>query len=106
MRKPDKEFRRNSNLDPRYGRYSWGTNWGTDGTYSTGREPGKVPCLLAHVMAHEITHMLQGVSRHSLTGVMKPRWDRNDYSQMAWRPLAFTEGDIALIQLGMKARER
>jgi hypothetical protein len=57
-------------------------------------------------MAHEITHMLQGVSRHSLTGVMKPRWDRNDYSQMAWRPLAFTEGDIALIQLGMKARER
>jgi hypothetical protein len=65
---------------------------------------GNVPCLLAHVMVHEITHMLQGVSRHSLSGVMKPRWDQDDYSQMAWKPLPFTKGDILLIQLGMKAR--
>ena len=49
-------------------------------------------------------HILQGVSRHSPTGVMKPRWDRDDYSQMAWRPLPFTEADIVLIRLGMKAR--
>jgi hypothetical protein len=67
-------------------------------------ERGKVPCLLAHVMAHEIAHMLQGVSRHSLTGVMKARWDQDDYSQMAWRPLEFTNGDILLMQLGMQAR--
>jgi hypothetical protein len=67
-------------------------------------ERGKVPCLLAHVMAHEIAHMLQGVSRHSLTGVMKARWDQDDYSQMAWRPLEFTKGDILLMQLGMQAR--
>ena len=67
---------------------------------------GNVPCLLAHVMVHEITHILQGVSRHSLTGVMKPRWDQDDYSQMAWKPLPFTKGDILLIQLGMKARAR
>ena len=67
-------------------------------------ESRKVPCLLAHVMVHEITHMLQGVSRHSVTGVMKPRWDQGDYSQMAWRPLPFTKGDILLIQLGIKAR--
>jgi hypothetical protein len=55
-------------------------------------------------MAHEIAHMLQGVSRHSLTGVMKPHWDQDDYAQMAWKPLEFTKGDIILMQLGIKAR--
>jgi hypothetical protein len=34
--------------------------------------------LLAHVMAHEVTHLLQGVSRHSETGVMKARWMGKD----------------------------
>jgi hypothetical protein len=27
--------------------------------------------LLAHVMAHEITHVLEGIDRHSSEGVMK-----------------------------------
>jgi hypothetical protein len=30
--------------------------------------------VLGHVMVHEITHIIQGVSRHSDTGLMKPHW--------------------------------
>src|SRR5262249_27415941 len=32
------------------------------------------PQLLAYVLAHEITHILQGVARHSETGIMKANW--------------------------------
>jgi hypothetical protein len=32
--------------------------------------------IMAHVLVHEITHILQGVSRHSESGIMKARWDR------------------------------
>ncbi|PWU08620.1 MAG: hypothetical protein C5B51_07515 [Terriglobia bacterium] len=68
-------------------------------------EPGRVHCVLAHVMVHELGHILQGVNRHSPTGIMKARWDKNDYADMVWRPLPFTATDIFLIQLGLKLRE-
>jgi hypothetical protein len=32
--------------------------------------PGRVTTLLAHVMAHEVTHMLEGIPRHSAEGVL------------------------------------
>jgi hypothetical protein len=69
-------------------------------------EARDVPALLAHVMAHEITHVLQGVNRHSREGVMKARWNREDYTQMAWKPLPFAQEDIDLIYRGLTARER
>src|ERR1017187_8164879 len=53
--------------------------------------------LLAHVMTHEIAHLLQRVSRHSLTGGMKANWDARDLLQMAHNPLPFTAEDIDLI---------
>src|SRR5262245_36471650 len=31
--------------------------------------------ILAHVLTHEITHVIQGIKRHSATGVMKARWE-------------------------------
>ena len=34
--------------------------------------------ILGHILAHEIVHMLQGVARHSNTGLMKARWDTED----------------------------
>jgi len=60
--------------------------------------------ILAHVMAHEITHALQGFERHSATGVMKAHWDESDYASMLRRPLPFTAEDIDLIQRGLRAR--
>jgi hypothetical protein len=62
--------------------------------------------LLAHVLVHEITHILQGVDRHSDTGVMKACWNGPDYAAMASSPLPFTPEDILLIRLGLAARAR
>ena len=62
--------------------------------------------LLAHVLVHEITHMLQGIDRHSESGVMKANWTASDYSEMVSSPLPFTPVDIQLIHLGLAARAR
>ena len=53
--------------------------------------PNKFSIVLAHVMVHEVTHILQGIPRHSESGVMKAQWDDYDFLQMAWKPLHFTE---------------
>jgi hypothetical protein len=62
------------------------------------------PNVLAHVLAHEIAHILEGTDQHTETGVMKRRWDTRDYARMQSWPLGFTEADVILINLGMKAR--
>jgi len=59
----------------------------------------------AHIVAHEITHVLQGVSHHSTTGLMKAYWVASDLATMATMPLPFTADDIDLIQRGMLRRE-
>jgi hypothetical protein len=65
-----------------------------------------VPVLLGHVLAHEITHILQGVARHSPQGVMKAHWSGDDFRQMSFRPLTFTEDDITLIHYGFERLAR
>ena len=67
--------------------------------------PNQVHAVLAHVLVHEITHILQGLSRHSESGVMKARWDSQDFAQMSWKPLPFTAEDVDLIQRGLAARD-
>jgi hypothetical protein len=46
----------------------------------------EAPTLLAFVMVHEITHLLQRRSRHSESGIMKANWATSDYYQMARNP--------------------
>lgn len=70
---------------------------------STGG-PIQLSNILGHVMTHEITHVLQGITRHSDTGVMKAHWDTHDFLHMAPDPLRFAPEDIDLIQSGMRAR--
>jgi len=60
-------------------------------------EPREWSNLLAHVLAHEITHLLEDVNRHSSEGLMKARWDGNDMIKMSWKPLPFAAEDIDLI---------
>jgi hypothetical protein len=67
--------------------------------------PSLMPVLLAHVMVHEITHMLQGVCRHSESGVMMARWGTNELNKMAFQPLRFTDTDVQMIYKGLEARE-
>jgi len=54
--------------------------------------------VLAHVLVHEITHILQRVDRHSESGIMKAQWTIDDYRAMASKPLSFTPHDVELIQ--------
>ncbi|SPE42400.1 conserved exported hypothetical protein [Candidatus Sulfopaludibacter sp. SbA3] len=63
--------------------------------------PYMTAVLLGHVMAHEITHMLEGVARHSEEGVMKAHWTSQDYNQMAMHPLPFEEEDVEMVRTSL-----
>lgn len=63
-----------------------------------------VPQLLAYVLVHEITHILQGINRHSASGVMKASWDTGDYFEMARGRLRLSQFDIEMIYAGMDKR--
>jgi len=67
-------------------------------------EVGRVPQLLAHVIVHEVTHILQGISRHSVTGIMKATWDSDDFFEIRRDALDFTSLDVELIYQGVDAR--
>jgi hypothetical protein len=64
-------------------------------------EPIDVHRLLAYVLVHEITHIVQGVKRHSAAGIMKARWDRRDDAAMLKMELGFTKYDEDLIDAGL-----
>jgi len=63
-----------------------------------------VPHLLAYVLVHEITHVLQGTNRHSEMGIMKAAWDETDFFDMAHGQLQFSPEDVSLIYRGMDTR--
>jgi hypothetical protein len=58
--------------------------------------------VMAVVLAHEITHVLEGRRRHSSTGIMKARWDNHDSFEISRQTLAFAQDDIDLIYAGLK----
>jgi hypothetical protein len=66
--------------------------------------PRVVPYLLAHVLVHEITHILEGINRHSESGVMKALWDEQDHVAMVSKPLPFASEDVRLIHAGIERR--
>jgi len=57
-----------------------------------------VTALLAYTLAHEITHVLQGVARHSDEGLMKAHWTLEDQAQMKQAQLPFSPYDVELIR--------
>jgi hypothetical protein len=59
---------------------------------------------LGYVLAHEIAHVLQGITQHSRSGIMKPGWDGRDYAEMRRNDLLFTEEDVSLIRHGLIGR--
>jgi hypothetical protein len=69
-------------------------------------EPPRRPKLLAHVLAHEIAHMLAGTGRHSDAGIMKAHWSNSDLFELSGPPMSFTPADAELIQQGMRSAPR
>jgi hypothetical protein len=62
------------------------------------------PVVLAYVLAHEITHVLERINRHSKDGIMKAHWDCTDYRRMAFEGLRFAPEDLELIHRGIAQR--
>lgn len=69
-----------------------------------GQPKERIPLILGYVMAHEITHILEGIPRHSRTGLMKARWDESDYFAIATGEMTFAQEDVDLIYLGAARR--
>jgi hypothetical protein len=66
--------------------------------------PNLAPTVLAYVLVHEITHMLQRTNCHSRRGIMKANWDGSDYRRMEYDGLAFAPEDVELIRSGIASR--
>ena len=66
--------------------------------------PAHRGAVMAHVLAHEITHILQGAPHHTGTGLMKAVWDSIDIDDMGMAGLKFTAEDIQLINAGLNKR--
>jgi hypothetical protein len=62
------------------------------------------PYLLAYVIVHEITHILEGIYWHSDGGIMNAEWTPREYDLMLKSQLPLTEKDIQLIRRGLAAR--
>jgi hypothetical protein len=73
--------------------------WDRIRDYATPRE------VLAHVIVHEITHILEGEPRHSDEGIMKAHWTPADLSALAKKPLEFAPEDVKLIFEGLDRRD-
>lgn len=69
-----------------------------------GMDPMFPDAVLAHVLTHEITHLLQALDRHSQTGVMKAHYTRADVYAMRTKPMSFAKQDVVLIELGIAKR--
>ena len=70
----------------------------------TMAEPVLRPALLAHVMVHEIAHILEGVDSHADRGIMRAHWTKWDLACMMLKPLPFTDHDIEMMQDGFTGR--
>ena len=60
--------------------------------------------VLAYVLVHEIAHLLQGVARHSDSGIMKKLWAPCDIWAMRTGKLSFEPLDLELIRDGLTKR--
>jgi len=65
---------------------------------------GLAPVLLAHVLAHEIAHLVEGTDYHSGFGIMKARWEEIDYNRMMARQFSFGAFDAQLIFMALEGR--
>jgi hypothetical protein len=68
------------------------------------KNPRRAPAVLGHVLAHEIGHVLQGVARHSDSGLMKGRWSLGEMRDIMRGVLfEFAPYDSELIQVALGA---
>jgi hypothetical protein len=74
-----------------------------DRVRSLARGVDRESALLAYVLVHEITHVLQGTDRHSEAGVMKAHWTADDRAAIFARRLGFLQEDVLLLRHALAA---
>ena len=60
--------------------------------------PGAAKVLPGYVIAHELAHAIQGISRHSDNGILKADWSNDDCTAMLFEKLKFSDFDALLIR--------
>jgi len=73
-------------------------------TKASARNLCPLPNLLAHVLAHEIVHVLEAVAYHAPTGLMREAWTYQDYFEMLRDNLRLTPTDVFLVHSGIASR--
>ncbi len=63
-----------------------------------------VRVVVGYVLAHELAHAMQGVARHSESGILKAHWSNLDFHNMEFHKLVFTATDVELIHKGLSLR--
>jgi hypothetical protein len=64
--------------------------------------PLSTPSVLGHVLAHEMGHVLQGVARHSNSGLMRGQWPLEEVREiMKGHSLEFAPYDSELIRANL-----
>jgi hypothetical protein len=56
---------------------------------------------VGYVLAHELAHVMQGVGRHSESGILKAQWSNDDFQEMIFHKLVFANFDVDLIHRGL-----
>jgi hypothetical protein len=64
----------------------------------------EAPIVLGCAIAHEIGHLLLGPNRHSVSGIMRARWDRRDIREELQGAMLFTPQQARLMQAEMQRR--
>jgi hypothetical protein len=54
--------------------------------------------VLAYVFAHEITHLVEGIDRHSDSGILKAFWSKEDYKRIRDFKLTFDARDVEMLR--------
>ena len=74
--------------------------------FATERAPEVRGAVLAHVLAHEIGHLIIKTDEHSPAGIMKAQWSGADWSRIAHGLLTFLPADADMIRRGVITRAR
>jgi hypothetical protein len=60
--------------------------------------------ILGHIVAHEMGHLLLGVSSHSVNGIMHVPWKLKELEIIGEGRMAFMPAEAAAMQMNVRAR--
>jgi hypothetical protein len=60
--------------------------------------------VLEYVLAHELAHVMQGLDRHSASGILKANWSYREYFMMLSRTPTFSAEDVDLIRARLETK--